>query len=82
MDTIVRLSGDQLVATHYGFYNTVVGTGILLGNLCTGTVFDLARAAGWPRLPEPASPCSAPPAPSDCTGCTAPGRKWLVRALQ
>ncbi|MGW5748979.1 MFS transporter, partial [Amycolatopsis sp. NPDC003861] len=51
MDTIVRLSGERLVATHYGFYNTVVGVGILLGNLATGTVFDLARAAGWPELP-------------------------------
>ncbi|RJQ80833.1 MFS transporter [Amycolatopsis panacis] len=51
MDTIVRLSGDRLVATHYGFYNTVVGVGILVGNLATGTVFDLARTAGLPELP-------------------------------
>lgn len=51
MDTIVRLSGDRLVATHYGFYNTIVGVGVLTGNLVTGTVFDLARAAGWPELP-------------------------------
>ncbi|WP_414635452.1 MFS transporter, partial [Actinophytocola sp.] len=51
MDTIVRLSGERLVATHYGFYNTVVGIGILLGNLSTGTVFDVARDAGWPQLP-------------------------------
>ncbi|TVT61647.1 MFS transporter [Amycolatopsis rhizosphaerae] len=51
MDTVVRLSGERLVATHYGFYNTVVGVGILLGNLGTGTVFDLARAAGWPEIP-------------------------------
>ncbi|MFB9688217.1 MFS transporter [Amycolatopsis plumensis] len=51
MDTIVRLSGEQLVATHYGFYNTIVGVGILLGNLGAGTVFDLARAAGWPEIP-------------------------------
>ncbi|GAA3857264.1 MFS transporter [Amycolatopsis tucumanensis] len=51
MDTVVRLSGERLVATHYGFYNTIVGFGILLGNLFTGTVFDLARTAGWPELP-------------------------------
>ncbi|MBC6451260.1 MDR family MFS transporter [Actinokineospora xionganensis] len=51
MDTIVRLSGDHLVATHYGLYNTVVGIGILLGNLFTGTALDLARAAGTPALP-------------------------------
>jgi predicted MFS family arabinose efflux permease len=51
MDTIVRLSGNHLVATHYGLYNTVVGVGILLGNLFTGTVFDLGRAAGLPEAP-------------------------------
>jgi MFS family permease len=51
MDTIVRLSGNHLVATHYGFYNTVVGIGILLGNLFAGTVFDLATQAGMPFLP-------------------------------
>jgi MFS family permease len=51
MDTIVALSGDRLVATHYGLYNTVVGIGILAGNLFTGTALDLARAAGVPALP-------------------------------
>ncbi len=51
MDTIVRLSGNHLVATHYGLYNTVVGTGILLGNLFTGSVFDLGHAAGLPEAP-------------------------------
>ena len=47
MDTIVRLSGNRLVATHYGFYNTIVGVGIMLGNLFAGTVFDLSPATGW-----------------------------------
>jgi MFS family permease len=47
MDTIVRLSGNQLVATHYGFYNTIVGVGILLGNLFIGTVFGISPATGW-----------------------------------
>jgi predicted MFS family arabinose efflux permease len=51
MDTIIRLSGNHLVATHYGFYNTVVGVGIMAGNLFTGTAFDLARDAGMPQLP-------------------------------
>ncbi|RDI35312.1 MDR family MFS transporter [Lentzea flaviverrucosa] len=51
MDTIVALSGDRLVATHYGLYNTVVGVGILAGNLFTGTALDLARGAGVPALP-------------------------------
>lgn len=50
MDTVVRLSRNHLVATHYGFYNTVIGVGILLGNLFTGTVFGLAHQAGWPQL--------------------------------
>ncbi len=46
MDTVVALSGDRLMATHYGFYNTVVGIGILVGNLATGAVVGAARAAG------------------------------------
>ncbi|WP_083914443.1 MFS transporter [Nocardia concava] len=46
MDTVVSLSGDRLVATHYGFYNTVVGVGILAGNLATGAVVGIARRSG------------------------------------
>jgi Na+/melibiose symporter-like transporter len=51
MDTIVRLSGDRLVATHYGLYNTICGIGITLGNLLTGAALDAARGAGMPALP-------------------------------
>jgi len=51
MDTIVRLSGDRLVATHYGLYNTICGIGITLGNLLTGAALDAAREAGMPALP-------------------------------
>lgn len=51
MDTIVRLSGDRLVATHYGLYNTICGVGITLGNLLTGAALDAARDAGIPALP-------------------------------
>ncbi|GGU44742.1 MFS transporter [Streptomyces coeruleorubidus] len=51
MDTIVRLSGDRLVATHYGLYNTICGLGITVGNLGTGAALDAARAAGMPALP-------------------------------
>lgn len=51
MDKIVSLSGDRLVATHYGLYNTVVGVGILLGNLLTGIAFDTAARAGVPWAP-------------------------------
>lgn len=49
MDTVVSLSENRLVATHYGFYNTVVGVGILVGNLVTGAVVGAARAAGADR---------------------------------
>ncbi len=51
MDTIVRLSGDRLVATHYGLYNTICGVGITLGNLLTGAALDAARSAGMAALP-------------------------------
>ncbi|MCW8380720.1 MFS transporter [Streptomyces justiciae] len=51
MDTIVRLAGDRLVATHYGLYNTICGIGITLGNLLTGAALDTAREAGMPALP-------------------------------
>ncbi|MGS2804844.1 MFS transporter [Nocardia sp. MW-W600-9] len=50
MDTVVSLSEGKLVATHYGFYNTIVGVAILAGNLGTGAILDLARAAGADRL--------------------------------
>lgn len=50
MDTVVNLSGDRLVATHYGLYNTVVGVGILAGNLGTGTVIALGERVGFPGL--------------------------------
>lgn len=51
MDTIVRLSGNRLVATHYGLHNTICGIGITLGNLLTGAALDAARAAGVSALP-------------------------------
>jgi len=50
MDTVVTLSGNRLVATHYGFYNTVSGLGITLGNLVTGALWDFAERHDtlWP----------------------------------
>ncbi|MEU9191232.1 MFS transporter [Streptomyces sp. NPDC048484] len=42
MDTVVTLSGNHLVATHYGLYNTISGVGITLGNLATGALWDFA----------------------------------------
>ncbi len=50
MDTVVSLSGNRLVGTHYGFYNTIVGVGILAGNLATGTLMQVARDAGTEEL--------------------------------
>ncbi|MFT3898624.1 MAG: MFS transporter [Gordonia sp. (in: high G+C Gram-positive bacteria)] len=48
MDTIVRLADDRLVATHYGMYNTIVGVGILIGNVATGALFGWAVRHGMP----------------------------------
>ncbi len=50
MDTVVSLAGGRLVATHYGFYNTIVGTGVLVGNLATGALMGAAREAGFSEL--------------------------------
>ncbi|MGA9376938.1 MAG: MFS transporter [Mycobacterium sp.] len=50
MDTVVSLAGNRLVGTHYGFYNTIVGVGILVGNLATGSLMQLAREIGQPGL--------------------------------
>lgn len=43
MRTVVSLSGDRLVATHYGFYSTIVGVGILGGNLAIGSLITAAH---------------------------------------
>ncbi|MFK0216721.1 MFS transporter [Streptomyces vinaceus] len=40
MDTVVRLSGEKLVATYYGAYNTASGVAIAAGNLAVGALFD------------------------------------------
>lgn len=46
MDTVVSLAGNCLVGPHYGFYNTIVGVGILAGNLATVAALSAARDAG------------------------------------
>ncbi|MER6950303.1 MFS transporter [Nonomuraea sp. NPDC000554] len=51
MATIARFSGDELVGTYYGFYNTVSGIGIAAGNLATGAALDAGRSLGLPGLP-------------------------------
>ncbi|MGW0163065.1 MFS transporter [Mycobacterium sp. NPDC003323] len=50
MDTVVSLAGGRLVGTHYGFYNTIVGVGILAGNLATGWLLQTMNALGRPDL--------------------------------
>ena len=50
MDTVVALAGGRIVATHYGFYNTIVGIGILAGNLGTGAIFGLFHSMGLDAL--------------------------------
>jgi len=51
MDTIVTLSGNRLVATHYGLYSTVSGIGITVGNLATGAALDTSNTWDTPALP-------------------------------
>ncbi len=46
MDTVVGLSGGRLVGTHYGFYSTIVGIGILVGNVVTGALVQAAAQRG------------------------------------
>jgi len=43
MRNVVSLSGGRLVGTHYGFYSTIVGVGILLGNLAIGALMSAAH---------------------------------------
>jgi hypothetical protein len=50
MDTIVTLAGGRLVGTHYGFYSTLSGIGITLGNIGTGVVWGAGQTNGWPWL--------------------------------
>lgn len=50
MDTVVSVARDHRVATHYGFYNTIVGVGILAGNLATGSLLQAARHSGIGEL--------------------------------
>ncbi|MGQ4368951.1 MFS transporter [Streptomyces violaceoruber] len=64
MDTVVALSGNELVATHYGFYNTVSGLGITLGNLACGALWDYAHARDalwlvWLTLTATGAGCAA-----------------------
>lgn len=59
MDTVVRLSGDRLVATYYGAYNTASGVAISLGNLAVGALFDTGvRWLPWAALAATGLACA------------------------
>ncbi|MER7985530.1 MFS transporter [Streptomyces noursei] len=78
MDTVVALSGNRLLATHYGLYNTVSGLGITLGNLGTGALWDVAGRhhatwLPWTALTATGAACAAAVAALARTGrLTAP----------
>ncbi|MGW1622766.1 MDR family MFS transporter [Streptomyces sp. NPDC002172] len=85
MDTVVALSGDRLVATHYGLYHTVSGLGITLGNLATGALWDFARQHDalwlpWTALTATGLGCAAAVAALARTGCLTAQTPKLVTA--
>lgn len=47
MATITTLGGERLVGTFYGFYSTVSGIGIALGNLLVGASLDAGGTLVW-----------------------------------
>lgn len=60
MDTVVRLSGDRLVATYYGAYSTASGIAVSLGNLVVGALFDTGvRWLPWAALAATGLGCAA-----------------------
>ncbi|MET9452134.1 MFS transporter [Streptomyces cinerochromogenes] len=60
MDTVVRLSGDRLVATYYGAYSTASGIAVSLGNLAVGALFDTGvRWLPWAVLTATGLGCAA-----------------------
>ncbi|MGW0765564.1 MFS transporter [Streptomyces sp. NPDC002676] len=81
MDTVVTLSGDRLVATHYGFYNTVSGIGITVGNLGTGALWGFSgqhdvRWLAWSALALTGLACAA------CVGCLSRTGRLAVPTAQ
>ncbi|MBC9714602.1 MFS transporter [Streptomyces sp. TRM66268-LWL] len=59
MDTVVRLSGERLVATYYGAYNTASGLAIAAGNLAVGALFDTGVAwLPWAALAATGALCA------------------------
>ncbi|MGP4086084.1 MDR family MFS transporter [Streptomyces sp. KR55] len=75
MDTVVRLSGDRLVATYYGAYNTASGIAVSLGNLAVGALFDTGvRWLPWAVLAVTGLVCAGSVEWLHRTGCLAARR--------
>ncbi|WP_069758164.1 MFS transporter [Streptomyces sp. LUP47B] len=73
MDTVVRLSGERLVATYYGAYNTASGIAISLGNLAVGALFDTGeRWLPWAVLAATGLVCAGLVERLHRTGCLLP----------
>lgn len=51
MATIAALSGERMIGTYYGLYNTLSGIGIAAGNLLTGAAIDAGQRSGAEGLP-------------------------------
>ncbi len=69
MDTVVRLSGERLVATYYGAYNTASGIAIAAGNLGVGALFDTGvRWVPWVVLAGTGAVCAGAVAALDRGG--------------
>ncbi|POX37485.1 MFS transporter [Streptomyces sp. Ru73] len=85
MDTVVALSGNRLVATHYGLYNTFSGLGITLGNLVIGALWDFAQRhdalwLAWGALTATGLACAASVAALARTGRLVPRQPQPVAA--
>ncbi|MFD1658409.1 MFS transporter [Streptomyces caeni] len=74
MDTVVRFSGDRLVATYYGAYNTACGIAVSLGNLAVGALFGTGiRWLPWAALAAIGGACAGVVAGLHRAGHLAPG---------
>ncbi|NGO80542.1 MFS transporter [Streptomyces sp. YC504] len=79
MDTVVRLSGERLVATYYGAYNTASGLAIAAGNLAVGTLFDTGVTwLPWAALAATGAVCATAITALDRAGHLRPERPELA----
>ncbi|GAB7030252.1 hypothetical protein [Streptomyces platensis] len=71
-DTVVRLSGDRLAATHDGLHNTFCGIGITLSKVLTVPPWTRPGRPDCPHCPGSPSPRRARRAARSSSGRTAP----------